>query len=202
MDKSAFAKWFWLEIGHSFGNETQNERQAPNLVLFSGRKAQSEQGTMDKFPFWKCWKQIFSKMDEPQKYWKTGHFNFYLGDLESAIKCLTIKQFAKALHERYEVIFLNLTGRGQIRTTWWFPSIWHASENKSSTSESNITKESSRDGDGTLRRVSRHDVWLTTDCGQIICRWTNNLSKGWVSDKVIVLGHIVSSLGGPGQKVC
>ena len=82
MEKSAFAKWYSVQIGHSSWTKSQNERQTSNLVLFCPPNSQSERCKVDTSTFWKCSKQIFSKIDSPKNNEKSRHFIFSLGDLD------------------------------------------------------------------------------------------------------------------------
>ena len=83
MDKSAFAKWYSVGIGHSLWGKSQNQRHTSNSVLFCPENSQSERGKVDTSTFWKRSRQIFAKIDSPKNNEKSRHFIFSLGDLDA-----------------------------------------------------------------------------------------------------------------------
>ena len=72
-------KWYCAQTGHWLGTKSQNRRQTSNSLLWCPPTSQSEQRKVDTSTFWKCSKQIFSKTDEPQKYWKKWTLLFLSG---------------------------------------------------------------------------------------------------------------------------
>ena len=57
----------------------KSERQNSRPFCFLPKKYQSERGRMDRYTFWKCWRQIFSKMEITTKIRRKWTLYFWIG---------------------------------------------------------------------------------------------------------------------------
>ena len=74
---------FWIEKLQETGQcpwwHSQKRKTKLKTILFSAKKYQSERGRMDRYTFWKCWRQIFSKMEITTKIRRKWTLYFWIG---------------------------------------------------------------------------------------------------------------------------